>query len=339
MPFFFSKHSLAHLASFHWIVAIAVFVVWLAVLFVAKWVAFAAVRRASRMRLPWLETVLSALSPAVNVLIIATGLAFAANAASLPTHWQRIVGVALIAGTVLGLVIFFDGILRLWMRREASRFPMFGESYSLVTAAVRGLVIGLGLLMFLESVGISVTPIIASLGIGSLALALALQETAKNMFSGFFVILDKSLEVGDYVKLATGQEGWLISLGWRSSKFRMLNDTIVIVPNSALVDSILTNYRAPDGALALEIDVSVVATNDLDKVEFVTKEVASDVMQTVEGGVAGFRPSVYFGNIGVGAIGLSVFLRVSSGASMELVRHEFIKRLTARYVREGIKIP
>jgi small-conductance mechanosensitive channel len=62
-------------------------------------------------------------------------------------------------------------------------------------------------------------------------------------------------------------------------------------------------------------------------------------MQTVEGGVARFRPSVYFGNIGVGAIGLSVFLRVSSGASMEPVRHEFIKRLTARYLREGIKIP
>src|ERR1700676_1008463 len=339
MPFFFSKHSLAHLAGFHWIVAIAVFVVWLAVLFVAKWVAFAAVRRASRVRLSWLETVLSALSPAVNVLIIATGLSFSANAASLPPHWQRIVGVALIAGTVLGLVIFFDGILRLWMRREASRFPMFGESYSLVTAAVRGLVIGLGLLMFLESVGISVSPILASLGIGSLALALALQETAKNMFSGFFVILDKLLEVGDYVKLATGQEGWLISLGWRSSKFRVLNDTIIIVPNSALVDSILTNYRAPDGALALEIDVSVVATSDLDKVEVVTKEVASDTMRTVEGGIAGFRPSVYFGNIGVGAIGLSVFLRVSSGASMELVRHEFIKRLTARYLREGIKTP
>jgi small-conductance mechanosensitive channel len=338
MPFV-SKHSLAQLASSHWIVGIVFFVVWLTVLFVTKWVTFMVIRRASRARLRWLEIILSALSPAVNVMIVAVGLAFAANASSLPPHWQAIVRVAVIAGIVLGLVIFLDGILRLWMRREASRFPMFGESYSLVTAAVRGLVLGLGLLMFLESVGISISPILASLGIGSLALALALQETLKNMFSGFFVILDKSLEVGDYVKLATGQEGWLISLGWRSSKFSMLNDTIVIVPNSALVDSILTNYHTPDGAFALEIDVSVSAASDLDKVEVATREIASDVMQTVEGGVAEFRPSVYFGNISAGAIGLSVLLRVSSGASMELVRHEFIKRLTARYAREGIRIP
>jgi len=339
MPSFFSRHSLAQLARSHWIVGIGIFVVWLIVLFVAKWVTFAAVRRASRARLRWLESVLSALSPAVSVLITVMALGFAANAASLPSHWRGIVDVALIAGVVLGLVTFFDGILRLWMHREASRFPMLGESYSIVTTAVRGLVLGLGLLMFLESVGISISPILASLGIGSLALALGLQETAKNMFSGFFVILDQSLEMGDYVKLATGQEGWLITLGWRSSKFRMLNDTIVIVPNSALVDSVLTNYRAPDSTLTLEIAVSVVATGDLDRVESVTKEVASDIMQTVEGGVAGFRPSVYFGNISLGTIGLTVSLRVSGGASMEPVRHEFIKRLTTRYASEGIKIP
>ena len=72
----------------------------------------------------------------------------------------------------------------------------------------------------------------------------------KNTLSGFFVVIDKPLEVGDYVKLSSGQEGWLTQLGWRSSKFRMMNDNVVVVPNSQLVDTILTNLRGPDGAWA-----------------------------------------------------------------------------------------
>ena len=55
------------------------------------------------------------------------------------------------------------------------------------------------------------------------------------MFAGFFIILDNMIDVGDYIKLPSGQEGWLIKLGWRSSKFRMLNDSIVVVPTWNLV--------------------------------------------------------------------------------------------------------
>ena len=94
------------------------------------------------------------------------------------------------------------------------------------------------MLTFLESIGISVGPILATLGIGSLAMALALQETLQNTLSGLFLVVDSPVQVGDYVKLSTGQEGWLTQLGWRSSKFRMMNENMVIVPNSQLVDAI-----------------------------------------------------------------------------------------------------
>jgi len=125
----------------------------------------------------------------------------------IPARWHGVITVLVSAGTILALVVFADGLLSFWMRRAATRLPILGEGYGLTTGLVRGLVFGLGLLMFLESVGISVGPILATLGIGSLALALAAQETVKNMLSGFFVVIDKPLEVGDYVKLATGQEG------------------------------------------------------------------------------------------------------------------------------------
>ena len=94
-------------------------------------------------------------------------------------------------------------------------------------AFARGVVFRIGVLTFLESIGISVGPILATLGIGSLAMALALQETLQNTLSGLFLVVDSPVQVGDHVKLSSGQEGWLTQLGWRSSKFRRMNENIV----------------------------------------------------------------------------------------------------------------
>jgi len=160
---------------------------------------------------------------------------------------------------------------------------------------VRGIVFGIGTLIFLESIGISVGPILATLAISSMAIALALQETLKNTLSGLFLVVDSPVQVGDYVKLSSGQEDWLTQLGWRSSKFRMMNDNRVIVPNSQLVDAI---FSARDGALSIEIDISVAGSSDLERVERVTSEMSSSVMAAVDGDHARFAPSVYFQSLG-----------------------------------------
>jgi small-conductance mechanosensitive channel len=164
---------------------------------------------------------------------------------------------------------------------------MLGESYGIVVGFVRGIVFGIVALTILESRHLH-RSFLATLGISSLAIALALQETLKNGLSGLFLIVDSPVQVGDYVKLSSGQEGWLTQLGWRSSKFRMMNDNMVIVPNSQLVDAIFTNLRARDGALSIEIDISVAGGGDLEHVERVTSEIASSVMAAVDGDHASF---------------------------------------------------
>lgn len=171
-----------------------------------------------------------------------------------------------------------------------------------------------------------------------MAIALALQETVKNTLSGFFVVIDKPLEVGDYVKLSSGQEGWLTQLGWRSSKFRMMNDNIVVVPDSQLVDAILTNLRAPDGALSVEVDPNVAAEADLQQVESVTREAASEAMKYANDNGSKFAPSVYFQNASGNSFGLTVFLRVAESAAIERVRHEFVKRVTESYRQKDIRL-
>ena len=171
-----------------------------------------------------------------------------------------------------------------------------------------------------------------------MAIALALQETVKNTLSGLFLIVDKPLDVGDYVKLSTGQEGWLVQLGWRSSKFRMMNENLVVVPNSQLIDAIFTNLRAPDGALCVEVDLNVAGGSELGRVEKVTGEVASEAMKAIEGGNTNFEPSIYLQTVSAGAIGMSVSLRISRSADIQRTKHEFIRRLAERYAREEIKL-
>ncbi|MGC2492928.1 mechanosensitive ion channel family protein [Candidatus Binatus sp.] len=256
----------------------------------------------------------------------------------IPDRWNRVIAGITSAGTILALVVFADGLLISWMRRAAIRFPVLGQSYGLMTGFARGLVFGLGVLMFLESAGISIGPLLATLGIGSLAIALALQETLKNTLSGFFVVIDKPLMVGDYVKLSTGQEGWLTDLGWRSSKFRMMNNNAVVVPNSQLVDAILTNLRASDGALNVEVDLNVAAGPDLQLIEDVTRESASAAMKSVNGDGAEFEPSVYFQSANASGLGLAVLLRVGDSAAIEKVRHEFFKRVAEGYRQKDIKL-
>lgn len=313
---------------------------WVIILLILKRALFALFRRLFRnTQLQYLTSLLDSLAPALTIAILVSGLEIAAQIAPLSEVWRTDVAIVLKAGMVASLVIFADRISRLWLRSAASRYPLFDEGYGIVTGAVRGIIVALGLLMFLESVGISIGPLLASLGIGSLAIALALQETVKNMFSGFFIIADKPLEVGDYVKLQSGQEGQLFKLGWRSSKFRMVTSEVVVVPNSQLIDSIVTNYRVPGGEVAVAIDLAVLNSNNPAHVERVVREVGREVMASVGQDASGYEPKVLFQGISGNLINLTVLLHSRSSECIGAVRSEFIKRALTRFAREEIKLP
>ncbi|HJU11945.1 MAG TPA: mechanosensitive ion channel domain-containing protein [Candidatus Binataceae bacterium] len=340
MPAHIDFSRIPHMVDSRWIIAVGVLAGWIIVLLTLKRIVLAIfLRITERPHLQHFNSLIDAIAPALTIAIIVSGIEVAAQAAPLPPVWRTDVSITLTAGIILALVIFADKISRVWLRREAARYQLFAEGYGIVTGAVRGLIFALGLLMFLESVGISIGPLLASLGIGSLAVALALQETVKNMFAGFFLIADKPLEVGDYVKLQSGQEGQLFKLGWRSSKFRMLTSEVVVVPNSQLIDSIVTNYRAADGDVAVSIDLAVLNSNSPPHVERAVMEVAQEVMASVTSDRAGFEPEVLFRGISGNLINLTVLIHTQRSDSIATIRSEFIKRALARFAREEIKLP
>jgi small-conductance mechanosensitive channel len=204
---------------------------------------------------------------------------------------------------------------------------------------VRILVVILGLLVILNGLGLSITPILTALGVGGLAIALALQDTLSNLFAGFYLTVAKQIRIGDYIRLSSGEEGYLVDIDWRSSRLRQLSNNMILVPNAKLSQSIVTNYHLPDHELEVVIDTSVDYGSDLERVEKITADVARGVMRDVPGGVAAFDPVVRFHTFGDPGIGLSVTLRAREFIDQPLIRHEFVKRLHRRFSAEGIAIP
>jgi len=197
----------------------------------------------------------------------------------------------------------------------------------------------IGILLLLSNMGISITPLIGALGIGSLAVALALQDTLSNIFSGFYMVIGKYVRVGDFIKLDSGEEGYVVDIGWRATSIRMLPNNIVLIPNNKLSQAKVINYYMPEKELAVLVQVGVHYESDLKHVEQVTIDVGKKGMKEVVGGVENFVPFIRYHTFDDFSINFTVILRAKEFVDNYLVKHEFIKRLHERYKKEGIVIP
>jgi small-conductance mechanosensitive channel len=210
---------------------------------------------------------------------------------------------------------------------------------SLTRNVAWSLIAVLGLLVILNGLGLSITPMLTALGVGGLAVALALQEPLANFFAGLFITLAGQIRVGDYVKLDSGQEGYIVDFSWRSTRLRMLANNLVVVPNAKLAQAIVINHHLPSQDLAVLVEVGVDYASDLGHVERVVVDVGRDVMGEVAGGVPDFEPFIRYHTFGDSSIDFTVILRAKEFVDQYLIKHEFVKRLHARFNEEGIVIP
>ncbi|MFA6471571.1 MAG: mechanosensitive ion channel family protein [Candidatus Latescibacterota bacterium] len=197
----------------------------------------------------------------------------------------------------------------------------------------------IGFLILLQSLGIPITPLITALGVGGLAVALALQETLSNLFAGLQIIASRQVVPGDYVKLDSGEEGYVVDITWRNTTIRSLPNNTIIVPNSKLASAIITNYNLPEQEMSVLVEIGVSYSSNLEQVERVTIEVAKEVLSTVQGGVAEFEPFIRYHTFADFSINFSVILRGRQFVDQYLIKHEFIKQLHKRFNKENISIP
>ncbi|MEA5556033.1 mechanosensitive ion channel family protein [Nodularia spumigena] len=251
----------------------------------------------------------------------------------LKTLLQKIITILFLYTVTLVLARLTAGFVNVFIQRTE------GVPASLISNLAKIAVLILGTLILLQTVGVQVTPIVTTLGVGGLAVGLALQDTLANLFSGFYLIISKQVRTGDYVKLDDGYEGYVTDITWRNTTIKEFKNNIIIVPNSRLASAIFTNYHLPVKAITLTMDVGVGYDSDLEQVERVTVEVAKDVMEEIAPELMNIEPNIRFHTFNDFSIDFKLYMRVNEYFDQRIARHLFIKKLHKRYQQEGIQIP
>lgn len=230
------------------------------------------------------------------------------------------VAVSRLVGGLVSTVLTRTGV--------ASSASIFVNIAKLATLAV-------GMLIVLQTVGISVTPLLTAMGVGGIAVALALQDTLANLFSGVHLLASRKLQPGNYIQLDT-HEGYVVDINWRNTTMRDLMDNMVIVPNAMLSNGAVVNCDQPTKTQLVVVQARVAYDSDLSHVERAAASVGRRVLSDVEGGDSSFDPVVRFHTFGDTSIDFSVILQVDEFGDQYLVKHELIKRLHERFRTENI---
>lgn len=212
------------------------------------------------------------------------------------------------------------------------------SSTGLVGGVLKGAVIVLGVLIILDILGISIAPLITALGVGGLAVALALQDTLANLFAGFHLLIEKSIRVGDFVKLESGNEGYVDDITWRTSRIKTLSNNTVMIPNKKLAQSEVVNYSLPRPEMSISVLLRASYGADYNAVEKVLMEEARKAVEELPGLVKDQAPSVAF-NPAESWMEVSLNLTVKRFVDQYAVQNEVRKRVFRRFGREGIEVP
>ncbi|MEO8125916.1 MAG: mechanosensitive ion channel family protein [Bryobacteraceae bacterium] len=272
------------------------------------------------------------------VLLLAVHLA--TQSSQLPARPAALIAKVLLVLWIISFTVVASKLAALFTRAYgqglSSALPV-----TTLTQNIASLVVAMfGILILLNALGISITPILTALGVGGLAVALALQDTLSNLFSGFYISVAGQVRPGDYVKLDGGQEGYVTDISWRSTTLRALANNLIVVPNAKLAQAIVTNYHLPEKRMSLLIPVSVSYDNDPDVIEKVLVEEALLGAKTIPGLLAEPAPFVRFiPGFGSSSIDFTLICQVSEFVDQYLAQHELRKRIFKRFRRDGIEIP
>ena len=201
---------------------------------------------------------------------------------------------------------------------------------------VRIVVVILGLLVILTGLGLQITPMLTALGVGGLAIALALQDTLANLFAGFYLTVAKQIRIGNYIRLSSGEEGYLVDIDWRASRLRQLTNNTVLDPEREVVA--VDRHQLPltraGAGVAIEASVDYGERSRQGRAHHDRGGTRGDANRAGRRASASNR-SCGSTRLAIPGIGFSVMLRAQEFVDQYLVKHEFVKRLHSDILQRG----
>lgn len=239
----------------------------------------------------------------------------------------------------LGYIVFVIidvALLRVWKKMAKNTETDLDDTLvSLVHSTIKGAFIVLIALYILSLWGIEIGPLLAGLGIAGLAVALALQPTLSNIFSGVGLILDKTFKVGDVIRIDSGELGTVHHIGLRTTRIVTFDNEMIIIPNSKLADMKLENFFQPDLRVRVNVEFSTEYGVDPEYVKLIAIEEIEKI-NTID---KSQEVRVLFTSMGDNALLFKAMFWVDDIAKKWPAHQEAMSRLYRRLYKEDIGIP
>jgi small-conductance mechanosensitive channel len=205
------------------------------------------------------------------------------------------------------------------------------------------LIFSVGILIILQSIGIAITPLLTAFGVGGVSIGLALQTTLSNLMSGINIITSKKVRPGDYIRLKTGESGYVRDVELKYTILQEITDNFLVIPNSQLLAGSFSNYNLPDKSLLIPVEINIDYDSDLEQVEAITLEAANEILSQRNKKYNDINKSsdclIRYNKFDYYGINLMVFLRIQEEELFEhlTIKHEFLKKIHNSYKQMGIK--
>jgi small-conductance mechanosensitive channel len=260
--------------------------------------------------------------------------------------WQRVLLVPFILSVTIFVMRLGVGLIDYSGEKRGGAAATVSLSRSLLKAFI----VLTGTLILLQSLGVSITPIIAAFGIGGLAVSLAMEETLSNVFSGLYIITSKQVQPGDYVRMKIDErdhvKGYITDITWRCTKIRMVADRImpdtepgvVTVPNSRMASDIVVMHYRNQREKEVLLNVQVTSGDSLEYIERLLAKIAQEVMQEVLPEPSQTQPVIRCRGFSPTHITMTIALYADELADQYALQHELVKRLYAHYRQQDVTV-
>jgi small-conductance mechanosensitive channel len=285
----------------------------------------------------WLELFITSLRAGVVLWCAIGGIYIALHTSILSASVKQLLDQVL-------LIMWLASLTFVAARMAAGGVTYYGRSgksllsASLFASVAQWTVVILGSLVILSSLGIRITPILTALGVGGLAVALALKDTLANLFSGIQIVASNQIRPGDYIRIDDDLQGFVEDINWRNTTIREIRNNLIVIPNEKLAQSSFKNFALPVLELTVSVEIGVEYGSDLDLVERETLAAAADVSAALEI-TSDTPPVVRFSGFGASSIDLQLFMRVPQYLDQFAARSALIRTIYARYNKAGIRFP
>ena len=284
------------------------------------------------------EFILKKLSKPVLFIVFFIGVFTALKSLTILTEYYEWIDGGFFVIVTLLFAVLISNMITVIMMGYLKVKKGFERTPGLLNKALSVIIFLIAIIVIFGYFNLDITPMIAGVGLGALAIGLALQSTLTNFFAGIHILSDKPIRVGDFIELDENTCGVVEDIGWRSTRIRMLTDNLLIIPNGKLADSNIINYSMPKQDFSIWIPCGVAYESDLNKVEKISLEVAKQIQQNTIGAVKDYEPIFRYREFGDSNINFITILRVEQPLARFFVRNEFIKALKERFDKEHIEI-